>query len=77
MGRPSVGPVRKHLREKGAETPAPELADELETIVRNCERAKCLGFQVELSPWMQSLLRATNMETAASQSAGNAAVAGG
>ncbi len=61
MGRSSFEQVSAFLRQRDANTPAPaDLDDDVELLVRRCERVRNLGeafSQVELSPYMQSMLR--------------------
>jgi hypothetical protein len=61
MGRSSFDGVRQHLRGPGPDAPVPpELRRDLVALVRRWEEAKQQGgacAQVQLSPFMKSLLR--------------------
>lgn len=73
-----VARVRQHILEKGENAPAAQLEDDLEFLVRNCERANCLGLgPVELSPYVQALLHTNDPGAGAAQSGKDAAVASG
>lgn len=65
MKTSSFDRVQQHLKAKGADTPAPaELTDDLEAVVRRCDEVRSLGQaygSVELSPYMRSLLRVTDV----------------
>jgi len=61
MSRSSFDRVKEHLVIKGAYAPAPaDAQDDLETLTRRCDEIRDLGDEfgtIELSPYMQSLLR--------------------
>lgn len=81
MGRSSFDQVSAFLRQRSAGTPAPaELDDDVELIVRRCERVRTLGEafnQVELSPYMQSLLQTRDQALATVETERASAAAGG
>lgn len=69
MGKSSIDRVSEHLRSKGANAPAPqELHDDVEALVRRCDEVRSLSQTfggVELSPFMQSLLRVSGLDARA------------
>jgi len=81
MGRSSFDQVSAFLRQRDADTPPPaELTDDVELIVRRCERVRDLGeafSQVELSPYMQSLLQTRDQALGTFETERASAAAGG
>jgi hypothetical protein len=69
MARSSFDRIARHLRRKGSRTPVrPGLREDLENLVRRCEKAHSLGEalrHVELSPYMKSLLRVSRADAMA------------
>ncbi|MCZ7647944.1 MAG: hypothetical protein M5U26_22245 [Planctomycetota bacterium] len=83
MGTSSIDRIRGHLETRGADAPLPEdLRADAELLVRRCDEVRSLGQaygSVELSPYMQSLLRISGVRPRGglrAASAGRAAVAG-
>jgi len=72
MGKSSYDRVNEHLQERGAHAPALELHEDLEVMVRRCDEVRSLGDgygSVELSPYMKSLLRVTDLAARAARTA--------
>jgi len=61
MAKSSFDRIKRHLDKKGSNAPvSAALRDDLEMVVRRCEEVRSLAdAEVELSPYMQSLLRVT------------------
>ena len=81
MGRSSFDEVSAFLRQGNAQLPPPkELEEDVELLVRNWERVRNLGeafSEVELSPFMQSLLQSGDQALTAVDSERASAAAGG
>ena len=71
--------VKDHLARRRERRPAPEaLREDVELVVRRCEEFRSLRqVDVELSPYMRSLLRVSGMEGAAQQAQRAQALAAG
>ena len=71
MSRSSFDRVKEHLVIKGSYAPAPaDCQDDLETLSRRCDEIRDLGDEfgsIELSPYMQSLLRVSKAVQPAEQ----------
>ena len=71
--------VKAHLLDKGSDVPpSPQLAEDVELMVRRCTEVRSLGREygeVELSPYMTSLLRVTRSAPAVSSTVRAAAAA--
>jgi hypothetical protein len=71
--------VKNHLLNKGCDTMPPAvIADDVETLVRRCNDVRSLGREygdVELSPYMASLLRVSRSAPAMVQTVGVQAAA--
>jgi hypothetical protein len=80
MGRSSFDNVSSYLSRRRARTAVPaEMQEDVETVVRRCERLRSLGEafqQVELSPYMRSLLRVPETPVRQEATARAAALAG-
>lgn len=53
----AIARIRQHLERTPSQGVPPELRPDLETLRRRCAIARRLGHDVELSPWMKTLLR--------------------
>lgn len=71
--------IKAHLVSRGSNAPvAGSMRDDLETLVRRCDEVRSLGREygeIELSPYMSSLLRVSKAAPASVQSMGTPAVA--
>ena len=71
--------IKSHLVTRGASAPVTgSMRDDLEVLVRNCDEVRSLGREygeIELSPYMSSLLRVSTAVTANVASVGMSAAA--
>lgn len=80
MSRSSFDRVNTFMRQRSAGTPVPaEVAEDVEVLVRRYERVRTLddAFQVELSPFMRSMMRTQVEPRVAADSERTSAAAGG
>jgi hypothetical protein len=80
MGRSSFDQVNAFLRQRSASAPVPaDVAEDVEVLVRRYDRVRSLdeAFQVELSPFMRSLMRTQADHPTAADSERTSAAAGG